>query len=343
MSLLAGTPGSNSAGRSVLILFGSGACSDSGFREPCAQAFLQNDAYNKTLQDATITSWIVRDLLPGDVPAIPIPAALPLLLTGLLGLGAIGWRKRGARGFRGVRNMRRVGRITTSLGHVRTLPGALLFAVALAMISAMALPASAATIYSQNFTPNLAQRSDVNATTSFVYDDFSLSSAATIKSVNWRGTDSPTPATTPDDFTIEFLNDTGLPGTARLGTSISTFAVGTAVNRTGTGQFFTQGEEFFEFTADISGGLSLAAGNYFLSIRDNSGSGSPWFWATNALLTDDGLFSSNGTLLTSTLPMYYSLDDAFVSNVPIPAALPLLLSGLLGLGAIGWRKRRNAA
>ncbi len=27
--------------------------------------------------------------------------------------------------------------------------------------------------------------------------------------------------------------------------------------------------------------------------------------------------------------------------VPIPAALPLLLSGLLGLAAIGWRRRRT--
>ena len=31
-----------------------------------------------------------------------------------------------------------------------------------------------------------------------------------------------------------------------------------------------------------------------------------------------------------------------VSPVPVPAALPLLLSGLLGLGAMGWRKRKTA-
>ena len=30
------------------------------------------------------------------------------------------------------------------------------------------------------------------------------------------------------------------------------------------------------------------------------------------------------------------------SVIPIPAALPLLLSGLVGLGLIGWRRRKAA-
>ena len=37
------------------------------------------------------------------------------------------------------------------------------------------------------------------------------------------------------------------------------------------------------------------------------------------------------------------LEGNFVSQVPLPAALPLLLGGLAGLGALGARRRRKAA
>ena len=41
-------------------------------------------------------------------------------------------------------------------------------------------------------------------------------------------------------------------------------------------------------------------------------------------------------------PSFWGLDDVDVSLVPLPAALPLLASGLLGLGAVGWRRRKGA-
>ena len=46
-------------------------------------------------------------------------------------------------------------------------------------------------------------------------------------------------------------------------------------------------------------------------------------------------FGTSGAVASSTI-------DVVVSAVPVPAALPLLLSGLIGLGAIGWRRRKAA-
>ena len=37
-----------------------------------------------------------------------------------------------------------------------------------------------------------------------------------------------------------------------------------------------------------------------------------------------------------------SITGPGIGTVPVPAALPLLLSGLLGLGVVGWRRRKAA-
>jgi len=39
--------------------------------------------------------------------------------------------------------------------------------------------------------------------------------------------------------------------------------------------------------------------------------------------------------------MAFRLHGTAVAPVPVPAALPLFLSGLMGLGVVGWRKRRK--
>ena len=58
-------------------------------------------------------------------------------------------------------------------------------------------------------------------------------------------------------------------------------------------------------------------------------SGSSGTWSTT---------SASFPLGSSAFP--FAADWTLTSTVPVPAALPLLLSGLVGLGLIGWRKRK---
>ena len=53
----------------------------------------------------------------------------------------------------------------------------------------------------------------------------------------------------------------------------------------------------------------------------------------------DNVFVFDGALTTSELS---EIQASGFSTVPVPAALPLLLTGLTGLGLIGWRRRKAA-
>jgi hypothetical protein len=55
------------------------------------------------------------------------------------------------------------------------------------------------------------------------------------------------------------------------------------------------------------------------------------FWSKEGVA--DGIAAAVAPTLTITVA---------ASVVPVPAALPLLLTGLVGLGLVGWRKRKAA-
>ena len=94
---------------------------------------------------------------------------------------------------------------------------------------------------------------------------------------------------------------------------------------------------------DINGGgvaLNLYADGVLVSTMTptipSTATGS-FFGFTSTVLFDEFVIAGNGSGVET-----YSLVDMHVSAVPIPAALPLFLSALLGVGIIGRRKRSSA-
>lgn len=221
------------------------------------------------------------------------------------------------------------------------------FACAIIFASAP-ITARATTVFSQTFTPTSATLSD--STYFFqVADDFTLSATSTITNVVWQGFYFPTgfaPAT--DAFTIAiYQNSSGTVGPA-----ISTFSVGNNVNRTATGQQFDQGVPYYAYDASLGGGLTLGAGTYWISIFNKTvfDVADEWHWATNVNLPGNDQASSDGINFASSVvtppfiqtPLYFELEGN-LDATPLPGALPLFVSGLGGLGLLGWRRKRKAA
>ena len=210
---------------------------------------------------------------------------------------------------------------------------------ACACLAVVSFNVSAAIIYSETFTPNTGQASDVDVP-NYVASDFMSLINDTVSSVSWQGLyvsgDSPP---TSDVFRIDFYSDNN----GSVGGLIDSFHVGNAVNRTGTGQFFDNSFEYFSYQADIGAGIDVLLGSrYWISIFNDTrvDASNIWFWSTNTDIASPGLqdmVSSDGiTWLQRDLPHYYELSST--SAVPVPAAVWLFSSGLLGLIRLARRK-----
>jgi hypothetical protein len=92
---------------------------------------------------------------------------------------------------------------------------------------------------------------------------------------------------------------------------------------------------FFIVTTNAGGDIVLP--NIVLRTSDNALQMVLQGASDNAIDTSGGSFTS----ATSFTPGTWQRTD--VSVVPVPAALPLMASGLGALGLIGWRRKRKAA
>lgn len=95
------------------------------------------------------------------------------------------------------------------------------------------------------------------------------------------------------------------------------------------------------FIDTSSAGLALAAGQSF--VIDVVGSGSGNLAASTATYAGGALTEIVGGTVISPPPSIHSLAfQTYMSPVPVPGALPLMASGLAGLGLLA-RRRRSAA
>ena len=187
-------------------------------------------------------------------------------------------------------------------------------------------PANAITLYSQTPVVGGGIGSDFDIP-QFAYSGLTLGDASVIGAVTWRGFDFPSDdIVATDDFTIVFFLNTGLAGTDALGAEITRFEVGNAVNRIDTGiDVFAR--DIFEYSVNLSGGLGLNAGSYFMAIVNNTPTGpGNWIWGAGAGPSLSLIaFNPNvlGTANFSSTDEHYFILEGELSAVPLPAALPL--------------------
>jgi hypothetical protein len=215
------------------------------------------------------------------------------------------------------------------------------------MVLAAALTASsasAATLFSQAFDPVIgsAQASD-NATNGLgawatTYDNFMLSSAATITSVDFVGMFLDFPAGAPHTeapitkFTLTIYNNSGFqPGSAIYTTSVNGNA-----NQTSLGAYNGLPADSYSIATDFS---ALGGATYWLSIVADLDYPPAWGW---------GISSTHGVSYLDYYGQRYgeSSEMAFALNsggaVPEPASWAMMVAGL-GLAGVMLRRRTSVS
>lgn len=210
-----------------------------------------------------------------------------------------------------------------------------LTAIIAMVVFGMPSTANAVSIFSQEPIISDGLRSSLGQ---WIADDFTLGGLSTITDVVWRGGYNLGNSPGIENFSIGVYSDLNGGGIGQL---LASFDVG-AGSRVDTGQDLSIAgfsNDVFEYSASLSGGLSLAAGTYWLSIIQTAAGQPDWFWSGDL---SGGLagFSSNsgGSWFPTTGTMYFSLNGS-PTTVPEPGALALLGFGYLGIALARRRKR----
>ena len=180
-----------------------------------------------------------------------------------------------------------------------------------------------------NGSPDLLGGLASDVSTPFVvFDDVSLGSSATVRSVQWWGVyySDNTPLT--DAFTIRLYVDVaGAPSAS----AFATYAV--SATRQDTGTLVLGALNNYLYSANIPDTL-LASGTYWISIVNDTtnDTNDNWYWATSQS-------TGNAIQLTTTNSgeMAFVLSDTVV--VPEPGTL---LLGVAGFAALALLRRRRA-
>ena len=202
--------------------------------------------------------------------------------------------------------------------------------------------AGASVVYDNGpVNPVLGPFSDPDATL-VAGDDFTLATAAIITDVHWFGLYSPfdTRTATTDNFTIRLFT---MASSVPAQTPFFSENVGSVATTEFTTVIDEQEFHYFGYSAFIPV-TPLAAGQYLLSIVNNTSADANdnWVWLSS---TRSGGFFVRGFDSGPWVPnnlffnLAFQLTDDLAPSVPEPAALGILVGGLVAL-ALRTRRRR---
>ena len=208
-------------------------------------------------------------------------------------------------------------------------------------------PVGGAVVYSQSPALESARATDLDFDSdgNQIADEFELDADATVRSVLWRGVygyDSTPEA--PIDFTVSIYGDAGgVPDTSNVIRETSVrFGLGD-LSDTGRNIGGVDGDDEYEFVADITPTTLSAGTNYWLSVLTDTGddSGDTFFWtvadgrAGDIVADRDDVVGGGAFEADLGDQSYFVLDGDPVSSIPSPTAA---LVGLVGFGVLGMQR-----
>jgi len=193
------------------------------------------------------------------------------------------------------------------------------------------------TVYQQ--TPNQSDAFFADQS-QMIFDDFTLSSTATVNSLTWYGG---VLSAAPSTFTIDFYSDSGggIPG-ALIG-SVVTPSNGAVTGKniaasTGIDAVMSNLPEEV-YGASLTPLTFVAGTRYWIEITANTNNS--WGWEEANGGNNTFLFTRNGGLLTDHRDgdLAFTLSDvSSASSVPEPSSFALLGTGVLGMAGFARRK-----